>query len=155
MYSSDGKKKYIIKRNGNTLTCSCPGFRFVKKSLDQKTCKHLQAAFGDAFEEARIQANGQAQTDQKPKSKADGKAASQSAPRSKSTSNGKRKREKDDEGEKSLDVAKDDEGEYTSGRNANLADDPNDPLARIDGFSPKVVLADGEEKEISSQTRSS
>lgn len=75
-----------------------------------------------------------------------------------SKSNGKRKRQEDEEEEeKSVD-----EGgrQAESDSGVNAANDtksqsvPNaDPLAQINGISPNVVLADGEEKEISSQTR--
>jgi hypothetical protein len=101
---------------------------------------------GVAFEEARIHTNN-SEPDQKPASKKD------TAPKS----SGKRKRQEDGEGEKSADEdgvqLKSDPLAIAAGAVTTPSDPNADPLGQINGTLPNIVLADGEEKEISSQTR--
>lgn len=47
---------YKMKNCGDgTYTCNCPVWRYQNKATNERTCKHLQAYLGDAFERARCQ----------------------------------------------------------------------------------------------------
>jgi len=46
--------KYGLKRISEVYSCSCPAWRNQSLVLDARTCKHLRAYLGDAFEDDRV-----------------------------------------------------------------------------------------------------
>src|SRR4051794_17057061 len=49
-----GSKPYVLKRVGDTYSCTCPAWRNQSLAINVRTCKHLRKLRGDATEEARI-----------------------------------------------------------------------------------------------------
>ncbi|KAK0537523.1 hypothetical protein OC834_000766 [Tilletia horrida] len=84
-----GKEPYKLKRYDDHYVCSCPGWRFNKKGLKARTCKHLKALLGDKYEEARISAadpNGAATSSSSPtKRKATSTSSSSPSKKAKNT----------------------------------------------------------------------
>jgi DNA ligase 1 len=46
--------RYTLSRKSNVYACSCPAWRNQGATLDRRSCKHLRAYLGDAFEAARV-----------------------------------------------------------------------------------------------------
>jgi hypothetical protein len=49
-------KTYVMKNIGGLYSCSCPGWKFQKKKIDARTCKHLQEYCGTVTEQKRLEA---------------------------------------------------------------------------------------------------
>jgi DNA ligase 1 len=45
---------YTLQRLGDTYSCTCPAWQHQGATIDRRTCKHLRAYLGDAFETARV-----------------------------------------------------------------------------------------------------
>lgn len=48
------KAPYILKRVGDTYSCTCPAWRNQSQPINLRTCKHLRKALGDKFESERL-----------------------------------------------------------------------------------------------------
>jgi DNA ligase 1 len=48
---------YTLTRKGHVYSCTCPAWRNQGATLDRRTCKHLKAYLGAAFEDARVSAS--------------------------------------------------------------------------------------------------
>ncbi|EGD73440.1 DNA ligase [Salpingoeca rosetta] len=53
-YTSPSGSSYKIKRTGDHYYCTCPAWRNQSAPVNARTCKHLCAYLGDAFEKARV-----------------------------------------------------------------------------------------------------
>ncbi|RKO82844.1 hypothetical protein BDK51DRAFT_29172, partial [Blyttiomyces helicus] len=55
--SSSSTAKYMLKRTSDHYYCTCPAWRNQGRfPVDARTCKHLRAELGDAYETARLKA---------------------------------------------------------------------------------------------------
>jgi hypothetical protein len=48
-------KAYVMKNIGGLYSCTCPGWKFQKKKIDARTCKHLQEYCGTVTEQKRLE----------------------------------------------------------------------------------------------------
>ncbi|EIN04603.1 hypothetical protein PUNSTDRAFT_92533 [Punctularia strigosozonata HHB-11173 SS5] len=174
-----GGTVYKIKRTWDHYYCSCPAWRNQKGVVTEaRTCKHLRATLGDAYEDARI-ARKQAQgapgvTGAPDASKAGSKpalkrgklastskakpesAASKPASSTRATRGSQRETIEEEEAEDAEGEVKEEEGASDHGGDAEgerAAADDADELAVVGGVRPAVYLKDGEEKEVQSQSK--
>ena len=49
-----GKKPYVLKNVGGTLSCTCPAWLNQKLPIEKRTCKHLKKYRGEQAELDRI-----------------------------------------------------------------------------------------------------
>ncbi|KAG7086629.1 hypothetical protein E1B28_002571 [Marasmius oreades] len=169
--SQNSKSTYKVKRTGDHYYCNCPAWRNQsKKPVNARTCKHLQTLLGEVYEEARIKFKAsnpepaKAPPSKKPASKLSSKPTStkaQGKPQSKpqSASKGKRKREEEEEEEEEEEGEGEEMEESETDELMDTGDDKvasnSDELAEINGIKPNVLLADGGEREVQSQTSNS
>ncbi|KDQ57285.1 hypothetical protein JAAARDRAFT_35922 [Jaapia argillacea MUCL 33604] len=102
--SASSKAVYKIKRTFDHFYCTCPAWRNQSGvPVNARSCKHIRAALGDAYEDARLMLKNPdgppPKSKAKPASKAKAKPASSKATKPASTRGKAKKAEDDEEGD--------------------------------------------------------